>query len=283
MRGCGRLTGLTHEQLDRAAANLFDATLAALTDQIGRSEIGDEIDASVQKQAYGYASYGPLVRVPVVPPQRCIVVRLATKAPAMAEFVTNLMPFVSHKHIVRPVAEMRLEPAGDTLSVSVEDLFPKVTMAATLEQTSDARLTGAVRTRGGRGATEADEASHRLHPPPRTASTSSDVRLGADRAASHSRVVPRCPALPCPSRSVSVRLGALRKLGSGVYVRHSRKGCPMRFSAVVLVAFACSGAFASVPGTPLDCSDWVFVEPGYTCVRLFGGADRSFFTASRFH
>ena len=125
-------TGLTHEQLDRAAANLFDATLAALTDQIGRSEIGDEIDASVQKQAYGYASYGPLVRVPVVPPQRCIVVRLATKAPAMAEFVTNLMPFVSHKHIVRPVAEMRLEPAGDTLSVSVEDLFPKVTMAASL-------------------------------------------------------------------------------------------------------------------------------------------------------
>lgn len=39
----------------------------------------------------------------------------------------------------------------------------------------------------------------------------------------------------------------------------------MRFAAVVFVAFVCSGAFASEPGQPLNCSDWVFYEPGYSC------------------
>ncbi len=48
----------------------------------------------------------------------------------------------------------------------------------------------------------------------------------------------------------------------------------MKLAAVVLVTIACMGAFASEAGQPLDCSDWVFVEPGYTCVRLFGGAER---------
>jgi len=41
--------------------------------------------------------------------------------------------------------------------------------------------------------------------------------------------------------------------------------------AIFVAAFACSSAFASEPGQPLDCSDWVFVEPGYSCTRLFGG------------
>jgi len=39
----------------------------------------------------------------------------------------------------------------------------------------------------------------------------------------------------------------------------------MRSAAVLLVTIACSGAFASEPNTPLDCSDWVFLEPGYSC------------------
>jgi len=124
--------GLTHEQLDRAAANLFDATFTALTDQIGRSDVGEEISASVDKQPYGYASYGPLVRVPVEPSPRSIIVRLTTEAPAKGEVVTNLLTFVSRKDAVRFVAEMRLEPEGDSLAVSVEDLYPSVTMAATL-------------------------------------------------------------------------------------------------------------------------------------------------------
>jgi hypothetical protein len=45
----------------------------------------------------------------------------------------------------------------------------------------------------------------------------------------------------------------------------------MRFAAVLAVAFVCSGVFASPPGQPLDCSDWVFLEPGFACTRLFGG------------
>ena len=40
----------------------------------------------------------------------------------------------------------------------------------------------------------------------------------------------------------------------------------MRFAAVLLVAIVCSETFASDPGQPLDCSDWVFVEPGHACV-----------------
>ena len=42
----------------------------------------------------------------------------------------------------------------------------------------------------------------------------------------------------------------------------------MRFAAVLLVAFACSGLFASDPGQPLDCSDWVFLEPGLSCSTI---------------
>jgi len=48
----------------------------------------------------------------------------------------------------------------------------------------------------------------------------------------------------------------------------------MRYAAILLVAIACPVSFGSEPGQPIDCSDFVFVEPGYACVRLFGGADR---------
>ncbi len=34
---------------------------------------------------------------------------------------------------------------------------------------------------------------------------------------------------------------------------------------VILVAFASSATWASEPGQPLDCSDWVITEPGLTC------------------
>ena len=40
-------------------------------------------------------------------------------------------------------------------------------------------------------------------------------------------------------------------------------------AAVLLVAFAFSGAFASEPGQPLDCSDWVFLKPGLSCTTIF--------------
>jgi len=39
----------------------------------------------------------------------------------------------------------------------------------------------------------------------------------------------------------------------------------MKYAACLLVAFACSGALASEPGQPLDCSDVVFLQPGYAC------------------
>ena len=40
----------------------------------------------------------------------------------------------------------------------------------------------------------------------------------------------------------------------------------MRHAAGVLVAFACSSAaFASEPGQPLDCSDWVAGSQKYVC------------------
>ncbi len=39
----------------------------------------------------------------------------------------------------------------------------------------------------------------------------------------------------------------------------------MRIAAALFVAFTCSGALASEPGQLLDCSDWVFLEPGYSC------------------
>jgi len=38
--------------------------------------------------------------------------------------------------------------------------------------------------------------------------------------------------------------------------------CALLF-AIVLVA--CGAAWASEPGQPLDCGDWVFLEPGYSC------------------
>jgi hypothetical protein len=39
----------------------------------------------------------------------------------------------------------------------------------------------------------------------------------------------------------------------------------MRFAAVLVVSVACSAVLASSPGQPLDCSDWVFLEPGLSC------------------
>ena len=39
-------------------------------------------------------------------------------------------------------------------------------------------------------------------------------------------------------------------------------------AACLVVAFACSGAFASEPGQPLDCSDWVFLVPGLSCTTI---------------
>lgn len=51
----------------------------------------------------------------------------------------------------------------------------------------------------------------------------------------------------------------------------------MRLTVVLFVAFGCSITLASDPGQPLDCSDWVFLEQGHTCVTLspFGLADNS--------
>jgi len=39
----------------------------------------------------------------------------------------------------------------------------------------------------------------------------------------------------------------------------------MRYAAAILVAFACTGAFASEPGSHMDCSDMVFHVPGLSC------------------
>jgi hypothetical protein len=36
----------------------------------------------------------------------------------------------------------------------------------------------------------------------------------------------------------------------------------MKYAGCLSVAFVCSGALASEPGSPIDCSDWVFVQPG---------------------
>ena len=38
------------------------------------------------------------------------------------------------------------------------------------------------------------------------------------------------------------------------------------FAALYVSSVGGSPAFASEPGQPLDCSDWVFLEPGYSCV-----------------
>ncbi len=47
----------------------------------------------------------------------------------------------------------------------------------------------------------------------------------------------------------------------------------------ILLVFSLLSAFASDPGQPLDCSDWVFLEPGYTCTLTLGGlgTDTPFF------
>lgn len=45
----------------------------------------------------------------------------------------------------------------------------------------------------------------------------------------------------------------------------------MKFTAVLLVASACSGAFASEPGQPLDCSDFVLAQ-GLTCSYYLSGS-----------
>jgi hypothetical protein len=47
----------------------------------------------------------------------------------------------------------------------------------------------------------------------------------------------------------------------------------MRFAAL-LIAVACSGVFASEPGQPLDCSDWVFLEPGLSCRTVIQQCDQ---------
>jgi len=39
-------------------------------------------------------------------------------------------------------------------------------------------------------------------------------------------------------------------------------------TSILLVGFLCSPAFASNPGEPLDCSDWVFLEPGLSCAKI---------------
>ena len=42
----------------------------------------------------------------------------------------------------------------------------------------------------------------------------------------------------------------------------------MRTLIVVLAVLCFLPVFASEPGQPLDCSDWVFLEPGYSCQTL---------------
>lgn len=42
----------------------------------------------------------------------------------------------------------------------------------------------------------------------------------------------------------------------------------MKYAAVLVAGLVCASAFASDPGQPLDCSDWVFVEPGHSCVTV---------------
>src|SRR5437867_9696747 len=37
---------------------------------------------------------------------------------------------------------------------------------------------------------------------------------------------------------------------------------------IAIAAAALSPAWASQPGHPLDCSDWVSLEPGYSCVPV---------------
>ncbi len=50
-----------------------------------------------------------------------------------------------------------------------------------------------------------------------------------------------------------------------------------KWALIVLMA-ACLPAFASEPGQPLDCSDWVFLEPGLSCEVIDAPAAGFFFT-----
>ena len=48
----------------------------------------------------------------------------------------------------------------------------------------------------------------------------------------------------------------------------------MRYALGILLVVACLvPTWASEPGEPLDCSDWVSVEPGYTCVEWMPDAN----------
>ena len=38
--------------------------------------------------------------------------------------------------------------------------------------------------------------------------------------------------------------------------------------AAILLSVVSVGAIASEPGQPLDCSDWVFLEPGFSCFHV---------------
>jgi hypothetical protein len=55
----------------------------------------------------------------------------------------------------------------------------------------------------------------------------------------------------------------------------------MRLVAGLLTAVIGSSVLASEPGQPLDCSDWVFVQPGYSCSYFFDGHLRGDWTFQR--
>jgi hypothetical protein len=50
----------------------------------------------------------------------------------------------------------------------------------------------------------------------------------------------------------------------------------MRLTVALLAIAVLSPALASQPGQPLDCSDWVFLEPGYSCIERLTCDDSDF-------
>ncbi len=54
----------------------------------------------------------------------------------------------------------------------------------------------------------------------------------------------------------------------------------MRYVALLACAFVSASVFASNPGQPLDCSDWVFLDPGLACVPLIAANCSSDFCGS---
>ena len=56
----------------------------------------------------------------------------------------------------------------------------------------------------------------------------------------------------------------------GTNMSNAVRTVPHVFAAVAIAAAFLSPAQASNPGEPLDCSDWVFLEPGFTCVEVVG-------------